>query len=259
NVITNASEAIGDTVGTINLKTGEMHADREYLAATYMDDGLDAGKYVFLEVADTGCGMKTETLAKIFDPFFTTKFTGRGLGLAAALGIVRGHAGALKVTSVVGRGTLFRILFPFSGRALAKANEPPGSHRLNVRRSGCVLVVDDEEMVRKVAAATLEAVGYSVLTASDGRDAVDLFRRRGDEIDAVLLDMTMPRMGGEEACREIRRLRADAKIIVASGFSEQEAAQRFAGEDVDGFLQKPFRPNALVGQVEKLLAKKPSP
>ena len=255
NVITNASEAIDDQVGTIQLITGEMHAGRDYLAATYMDDGLEPGRYVYLEVVDSGSGMDAETLGKIFDPFFTTKFTGRGLGLAAALGIVRGHAGAVKVTSAVGRGTSFRVLFPFSGRPLAKSAERSGRPPANVRRSGCVLVVDDEEMVRKVAAATLESVGYSVLTATDGRDAVELFRRRGDEVDAVLLDMTMPRMGGEEACREIRRLRPDAKIIVASGFSEQEAAQRFADEDVDGFLQKPFRPNALVGRVEKLLAK----
>ncbi len=258
NVITNASEAIGDDIGTITLQTGMVDADREVLSSTYMDDGLDPGPYVFLEVTDTGCGMEPDNLAKIFDPFFTTKFTGRGLGLAAALGIVRGHAGAVKVTSTVGVGTSFRILFPLSGRPLEKEAEPPNSLETGVHHSGCVLVVDDEEMVRRVAAATLESVGYSVLTASDGSDAVEVFRRRGEEIDAVLLDMTMPRMGGEEACREIRRLRPDAKIIVASGFSEQEAAQRFAGEDVDGFLQKPFRPNALMEKVRRLLAKKSS-
>ena len=254
NLITNASEALVDHSGVITLTTGEMQADRDYLASTYMDDGLEERSYVYLEVADTGLGMDAETRGKIFDPFFTTKFTGRGLGLAAVLGIVRGHQGAIRVRSDVGHGTSFKVLFPAAVEAPRALPVRPQADELTFQGSGRVLVVDDEEMVRGVARLSLETVGYEVMTAQDGEEAVEIYREKGAEIDAVLLDMTMPRMGGEETFREIRALRPDARIILSSGFNEQDAVERFPGLGLDGFLQKPFQPQELIRVVRELLA-----
>ncbi len=252
NLITNASEAVGKDDGVITISTGEMSADRSYLTETYLDDDLSEGSYVYLEVSDTGDGMDAPTRAKIFDPFFTTKFTGRGLGLAAVLGIVRGHQGAIKVYSEPGRGTSFKVLFPACGEPAA-AVAPDSAEELAYAGSECVLVVDDEEMVRSVAQLSLERVGYSVLVAGDGVEAVEVFRRHGDRIALVLLDMTMPRMGGEEAYREIRRIRGDARIVLTSGFNERDTVTRFAGQGLDGFLQKPFQPETLIKLVREIL------
>ncbi|MEM7350660.1 MAG: ATP-binding protein [Acidobacteriota bacterium] len=253
NLITNAAEALGDEVGTITIATGRIEADRSYLAGTFLDDDLPAGRYVFLEVSDTGPGMEPETRSKIFDPFFTTKFTGRGLGLAAVLGIVRGHRGAIRVYSEVGRGTSFKLLFPATDAVVQPKAEPPVIESPPFRGSGCVLVADDEEMVRRVAKLTLENAGYTVLLAVDGVEAVESFRRHHDELHAVLLDLTMPRMGGEEAYREIRRIRADAKIILSSGFNEQDSVGRFSGEHLAGFLQKPFQPRELIEKIRQIV------
>jgi PAS domain S-box-containing protein len=254
NLITNASEAIGDRGGTITVRTSELHADREYLASTYMDDELEGGRYVVLEVSDDGAGMDAETRSKIFDPFFTTKFTGRGLGLAAVLGIVRGHQGAIKVYSEPGRGTSFKVLFPAAGAGPVE-EEPPEIEELSHRGTGRILVVDDEEMVRGVARMSLETVGYEVETAADGVEAVEVIRRDGDRVDAVLLDMTMPRMGGEEAYHEIRRMRPEVKVILTSGFNEQDAIKRFSGTDLEAFLQKPFQPQELIRKIRELLGR----
>ena len=253
NLITNASEAIGDRSGVITITTGEMYADRHYLSSTYMDDELDDWSYVYLEVADTGSGMDEETRAKIFDPFFTTKFTGRGLGLAAVLGIVRGHRGAIKVYSEPGRGTSFKILFPAISENAQVVPREETVDELKIRASGRVLVADDEEMVRGVAKLSLETVGYTVTTASDGQEAVEIFRQEEGRFDVVLLDLTMPRMGGEEAYREIRRVRADTKVVLSSGFNELDTVQRFPGRGLAGFLQKPFKPQELIKTIREIL------
>ncbi|NQT13121.1 MAG: response regulator, partial [Planctomycetes bacterium] len=261
NLITNASEAIGDKSGVIALSSGAMNCDRarlddvnEILRAG-LDEPLPEGVYVYLEVADTGCGMDAETVEKIFDPFFTTKFTGRGLGLSAVLGIVRGHKGALKVCSDVGKGTTFTVLFP--------ANEP-ADNGLAVRGkdeaewedgcgSGTILLADDKEAVCAVGKAMLECLGFSVLTAPDGREAVKVFLQHADEIACVLLDLTMPHMDGEEAFREIRRLRSDVKVVLCSGYNEQDATQRFAGSGLAGFTQKPFTLGTLKATLVEIL------
>ena len=253
NLITNASEAIGEISGGITITTGTMHAERSYLASTYMDDELEAKTYVFLEVADTGSGMDDGTRAKIFDPFFTTKFTGRGLGLAAVLGIVRGHQGAIKVYSEPGEGTSFRVLFP----SIDQAVRPPpagAQEELAYRGSGRILVVDDEEMVRGVARLSLETVGFAVLTAADGQEAVEIFAREGGTVYAVLLDMTMPRMGGEETYRELKALRPDLRVVLTSGFNEQDTFDRFPEQGGPvSFLQKPFQPQELIRKIRDAL------
>jgi PAS domain S-box-containing protein len=240
NLIINASEAIGDKSGVIHASTGLMRADSAYLADTYFSPNLTAGDYVYLEVSDTGCGMSPQTRERIFDPFFSTKFTGRGLGLAAVLGIVRGHKGALKVYSELGRGSTFKFMLPCAqGAAEALYPLDPSAAW---RGRGVILVVDDEETVRTVTARILETLGFSVLLAPDGAKGVDQFRRNHETITAVVLDMTMPHLDGEEAFREIRRIRGDARVLLVSGYSERDVTDRFAGKGLSGFLQKPFTP-----------------
>jgi len=248
NLITNASEAIGDRSSVIALSTGAMHCDRDYLddvnevLRAGLDEPLPEGVYTYFEVADTGCGMDAETIEKIFDPFFTTKFTGRGLGLSAVLGIVRGHQGALKIYSEVGKGTTFKVLFPANelpddGIAIRGRDEAEGK---DWRGSGTVLIADDEEVVCAVARQMLERLGFSVLTAPDGREAMKVLREHADEIVCVLLDLTMPHLDGEETFREMRRRHPDVRVILCSGYNEQDATQRFAGKGLAGFIQKPF-------------------
>ncbi len=264
NLIINASEALGDEEGSIFARTGVMQAGRETLAACELGEELEPGPYVFVEVRDTGCGMSQETMAKIFDPFFSTKFVGRGLGLAAVLGIVRGHQGALSVSSRPGEGSIFRVLFPASGAAEpaaeevaapedAVAGDQPGSFDDEVDESGTVLVVDDEPAVRGMVSSALEILGFQVLNAADGEQAVDVFRQHAGEIDLVLMDMTMPRMDGREAFLRIRDLRGDARVILSSGYSQQDALSDLHGERPMGFLQKPYDLSALASEVRSVL------
>ena len=252
NLITNAAEAIGDGGGAIKLSTGVMDADRTYLSGTYFDDHLPAGRYVYLEVSDTGCGMSLETQTKIFDPFFTTKFTGRGLGLAAVIGIVRAHHGALKVSSQPGLGSTFRLLFPGTEKTEEIRAEEPAGVRAGQSR-GTILVVDDESGMRNLAGAILEKSGFTVLTACDGGDAIRVFRRHAGEVVAIVLDLTMPVMNGEEAAAELRRIRPGVPIILSSGYSEQEVAGRFAGKGLAGFLKKPYEPAELIEALQRAL------
>jgi PAS domain S-box-containing protein len=252
NLITNASDAIGDRSGVISVSTGLMHADTAYLKSAYMDDDLPEGDYVYLEVADTGIGMDEATAARIFDPFFTTKFTGRGLGLAAVLGIVRSHRGAIKLYTEPGRGTTFKVLFPAAGPATPPAAAEAQS-RPAAPASGTILIVDDDETVRTVARRILEQAGYVVLTAADGHEAIERYRERPG-IDLVLLDMTMPHMDGEEAFRELRRIDPRVRVVLTSGYNEQDATERFAGKGLAGFIQKPYRPSDLLEKVRAALA-----
>ncbi|MHC1743633.1 MAG: response regulator [Syntrophobacteraceae bacterium] len=241
NLVINASEAIGERSGVVTISTGARHCDAEYLRETFLDDSLPEGLYVSLEVSDTGCGMDKETQARIFEPFFTTKFTGRGLGMSAVLGIVRGHRGALKVYSEPGKGTTFRLLFPASfqeGEALAVDAVESGEEWCG---SGTVLLVDDEETILGIGRLMLERLGFSVITAVDGKEAVEIYRFRSKEIAMVLLDLTMPRMNGEDAFRELRRIDPGVRVILSSGYSEQEIAARFAGKGLAGFIQKPYQ------------------
>ena len=244
NLVMNASEAIGERSGLIHIRTTLLRAGPSDLNNLIGTAELTPGDYVVLEVTDNGCGMSAETQAKIFEPFFTTKFTGRGLGLAAVLGIVRGHKGALQVGSELNRGTTFKLLLPAAGVA---STEPKVERRLipQWRGHGTVLVVDDEDGVRLVAGRMLEKLGFDILSASDGEKGLEVYRARHESICAVLLDLTMPRMDGEETFREIRRIRPDACVVLMSGFNEQDAAARFVGKGLAGFVQKPFTPDEL--------------
>jgi PAS domain S-box-containing protein len=241
NLIINASEAIGERSGVVTLSTGVTHVDNRYLRDTFVDDELPEGFYVYLEVSDTGQGMDPETRLRIFDPFFSTKFTGRGLGLSAVLGIVRGHRGAIKVYSEPRRGTSFKVLLPCAQEQIEQDAGPHPPEPQAPTAGGLVLVVDDEDSVRSMTKMMLERSGFTAITASDGREGVEVFRQRHGELTAVILDMTMPHMNGEEAFGEMRRLDASVPVILASGYNRQDATNRFSGKGLAGFLQKPFR------------------
>ncbi len=238
NLVINASDAIGERSGTVTISTGAIECSEEYLANGYIVAPGEPGIYVYVEVSDTGCGMEKKTVERIFEPFFTTKFTGRGLGLSAVMGIVNAHEGALRVYSEPGKGTSFKVLFPV-------VEAPNDRDRADVagsawRGSGTVLLTDDEETVRTVSSMQLRRLGFEVLTAQDGRQAVDLYRERAGEIALVLLDLTMPHMNGEEAYRELRQINPDVRVVLASGYSESDIASRFAGKGLAGCLQKPY-------------------
>jgi signal transduction histidine kinase len=238
NLVINASEAIGERSGVISVTSGCMECDRSYLKNVWWDENIAEGRYVFLEIADSGCGMGKETLSKLFDPFFTTKFTGRGLGMAAVLGIVRGHKGTIKVYSEPGKGTSFKILLPASENPAELLSSEAAVTLWH--GTGNVLLVDDEESVRGIGVAMLSELGYTVITANDGQEAIEIFKQTPD-IAFVILDLTMPHLDGEQCFRELRRLKADVKVIMSSGYNEQEVTQKFTGKGLAGFIQKPYR------------------
>jgi len=258
NLVINASEAIGDRSGTITVSLGATRCDEEYLRMTELHDHVAPGLYVHLEVTDTGIGMDAETRSRIFEPFFTTKFAGRGLGLAAVLGIVRAHKGALKLYSEPGKGTTFKILLPALEDAEegARTNASSSSPQADWRGKGTILLVDDEGSLIDLGTRMLEHLGFSVLTAADGLQAVKLYRDRGKEIDLVLMDLTMPHMDGAKAFDELRRLNPDIRVVVASGYSHEDVVSSFAGKDIDGILQKPYTIAKLRETLSGLLPKR---
>ena len=249
NLVINASEAIGDRSGVIAVTTGSMVCDQKYLKDVWQCDGIAEGLYVCIEISDTGCGMDKETMARIFDPFFTTKFTGRGLGMAAVQGIVRGHKGAISVYSESGKGSSFKILLPASGKAFEL---PEQENRSGIwKGSGVVLLADDEETVRNIGREMLMELGFDVVTASDGRETLDIFKSRSD-IRAVILDLTMPHIDGEQAFAELRKIKPDAMVIISSGYSEYEVTRKFAGKGLNGFISKPYKLSALRDAMKSL-------
>ena len=250
NLIINGGEAIGDQNGTVTVATGLQQIDEHYLSSVQGSDDLSQGEYVFIEVQDTGSGMDQETLDRIFDPFFTTKFMGRGLGLAAAIGIIRGHHGAIKVYSQPGKGSTFKVLLPASRSA--NAIPPPSSAQVDLRGEGTVLIVDDEEIVRRTAKTALQRYGFSVLLAENGREGLEVFRESHGRLFAVILDMTMPVMGGEEALRRMREINPNVPVILSSGFNEVEAVRRFTGKGLAGFIQKPYTARALAEKLAEI-------
>jgi len=254
NLVTNAADALDNGTGTIRVRTGVTSCDRAYLRTTYLGEELPAGDYVFLEVTDDGCGMEEPTLQRIFEPFFTTKFPGRGLGLAAVLGIVRAHQGTLTVASEPGRGTTFRVLLPVSEHAdeVYLAGRRPS---VAAGDKVTVLVVDDEDAVRALTARMLEKLGYKVMTAGGGQQGLELFRNHRQGIAAVLLDMTMPRMSGEEIYQELRKLQPDIKVLFTSGHLEPSILADKGDSKHIGFVQKPYQMTMLGQKLREILSR----
>ena len=237
-LVTNASEALQDEHGEVSIRTGALKSTAH------------SGTPVFVEISDTGRGMDADTSKKIFDPFFTTKFTGRGLGLAAVQGIVRAHRSDIRVQSQLGRGTTVTVFLPATSPRRAVLDDDqrssPGSTRT-------ILVIDDEQSVREVVQAALQETGFQVLLAGSGHEALDIFVERASEIDAVLLDMSMPRMSGEQTLVKLRRMRPHVKVLLTSGHSEQEVSQTFEGKTVPAFIQKPFRASELIDRIQQVV------
>ncbi|HEX7508633.1 MAG TPA: PAS domain S-box protein, partial [Polyangia bacterium] len=252
NLIVNASEAISERSGVISVTVGLAHCEADYLNGCFGYDRLQPGDFVYLEVADTGHGIDKSTMDRIFDPFFSTKFTGRGLGLAAVLGIMRGHKGAIKVHSEPGRGTAFKLLFPASEFSASKL-QPKASIAAGYHASGKILLADDEETIRNLGRRMLQRAGFEVLIAADGREAIEKFASAKDSVALVILDLTMPHADGEACYLEMRRLKPGVKVIMSSGYNEQDVVNRFAGKGLAGFIQKPYTTEELLAKIRGAL------
>jgi two-component system cell cycle sensor histidine kinase/response regulator CckA len=255
NLAINAAECTEDNV-TIGIKTALVDLDTEGLRQLLPGHGMRQGRYVMLEVQDNGCGMDEATRQRIFDPFFTTKTTGRGLGLAATLGIVHGHGGGLQLESMPNVGTTFKVFFPASTQTIEAVPEEP-LRDLSGRK--VVLIVDDDAYVLQAATVTLQSFGYRVIVADDGYKAVDTFRSRHAEIDLVILDMTMPGMSGEDTLRALRDICPEVKVLLSSAYNENEVSQQVVASASVDFLQKPYDPDQLAIKVKQLLENDATP
>jgi signal transduction histidine kinase/CheY-like chemotaxis protein len=249
NLVLNASEALGEKPGRVTVRVAQRTVEETTLAASFGTPGLPAGPYVALEVADEGPGMDDETARRLFEPFFSTKFSGRGLGMAAVLGIVQAHGGAIDVDTAVGRGTRVGVLLPPSTRAARRVEVAPAAPAPAPFRPLCVLVVDDDAGVLELAREVLAAAGHRVETADGGRAALERLRGDPTRADVLVLDLTMPDVGGDVVLREARALRADLPVILVTGYDAAHAAERASGSDA--FLRKPWEPEDLVAAVER--------
>jgi two-component system, cell cycle sensor histidine kinase and response regulator CckA len=242
NLVTNAKEALGDSRGEITITTGAKSCDRDFLQQFFLEEELAEGEYAYVDITDTGCGMDKETMSKVFDPFFTTKFPGRGLGLAAVLGIVRGHQGGISFKSKPGQGARARLLFPIVG--VKNADNPDietnSSASFN-KESDTILLVDDEAMILDIGKIMLENLGYKVLLASNGQEALDIFRQQSGNIRCAIIDMSMPRMDGMETFSKMKEIDDDVCVIVASGYIEDQMVGRFKDTPPKGYIQKPYQ------------------
>jgi two-component system, cell cycle sensor histidine kinase and response regulator CckA len=253
NLVVNASDALGDRDGSITIETGTLRRNDPQLARAVLAPPPGESNFASLCITDTGTGMSAETLSKIFDPFFTTKFAGRGLGLAAVLGIVRGHEGSLLVASSPEQGSTFTLILPATcSPQPARESRVPFENRAHPL-AGTVLLIDDEEGVRGVAEQMFAAFGLKTLTACDGQEGLELFQKHQAQIALILLDLTMPRMSGEETLRHIRKLAPQLPVILMSGYNES-AVQELATDDCVSFLQKPFSLAALRKQISQMLS-----
>jgi CheY-like chemotaxis protein len=253
NLVLNAAEAIGAGEGEVRIRTGTLAATHADVRGWIGAHDLEPGAYAWLEVADSGCGMDEETQGRIFDPFFTTKQSGHGLGLSAVLGLVRCHGGGISLASRPGAGTTIRVFLPAAEpTAAAEAPRPTAGAPLRAT----VLVVDDEPLIRRAVKRILSSSHCSVLEACDGLDAVETFRRHASEIDLVLLDINMPRAGGEEALRMLRELQPELPVLLSSGYDGVELAQRLGDGRRTGFIAKPYLETELRARIEALLGKR---
>jgi len=252
NLVINGAESIGERKrGQVRVSTTAREISADELRLNYASAGLTPGTYVVLEVSDDGCGMDEKTRRRIFDPFFTTKFTGRGLGLAAVQGIVSRHHGGIRVSSTFGKGSVFQIVLP--AVPVVKATSNPKTEIQDLHGTGLVLVIDDEAIVLQVTRATLELYGYRVLSASNGELGVQAVRDHKDQLGLVILDSTMPVMGGEEALTQIKALAPILPVILSSGYDASQAISRSGEQALAGFIRKPFTLTTLLETVKSAL------
>ena len=260
NLVTNAWEALGDLPGHITVTASYMDCDESYLSQSSFKATPIPGKYVYIQVSDDGCGMEDEAVERIFDPFFTTKFWGRGLGMSEVLGMVKGHGGAIHVESSVGRGTTVRVLLPAAAehvRAIpakkgVEAHEALTSQSSSAKKT--ILVLDDEDLVRDMVMERLDILGYESLAAVDGEQGVEIYKRRINEIDMVLMDFMMPRMNGVEAFEQLLKIDPNVKVILSSGYTEETVGKMFADRKPDGILHKPYGLDTLKQHLDRILS-----
>mgnify|MGYP001555035519 CR=1 FL=1 len=259
NLVTNGAEAHKDPKGSITITTKVIHLTEEDLADFVQHSPLQEDDYILLEVKDEGEGMSGETLERAFEPFFSTKFTGRGLGLAAVHGAVRGHGGAISINSEIGKGTLVRVLFPICRTEEVKELKPKKQSAQEWKSTGTILVVDDDKSIRLVAKRILEGVGFEVLSANDGTEGIEIFEKRHKDISLVILDMTMPNMDGYETFERLNNVNDTVPVLLVSGYDEQETIRKFDGAGLAGFIQKPFDRTRLLNEVKAVLSPDDSP
>ncbi len=251
NLLINAAESIpDDQEGVVTLRTFEFAAGEEDLRGTLPSSQPQPGNYAVIEVVDNGSGIDPSTQARMFEPFFTTKFTGRGLGLSAVLGIVSSYKGLVRVESQRGMGTRFQVLLPTSDKG---TRAPAVIAPKDLRGTGTVLLVDDEPLVLSLARNALERAGYRVLAAAGGLDAVEILEQNRDDVNLVVLDVTMPDMSGEETLGRLKRIRPDLPVVLSTGHSETETAERFAGTPLAGFLQKPYTASQMAERIKSAM------
>lgn len=241
NLIINAAEALEGAQGEIRVILDKTEVISGKSDKDYLGKPITPGLYIRLKVTDTGCGMSEETRQRIFEPFFTTKFTGRGLGMSAVLGIIMAHKGALQLNSQLGHGSTFTVYLP------AQASEPRGDATimqldtpLSWQGSGTVLLVEDEDQIRLLVSKFIIKMGFSVIEASNGKEALDLYMKNAEEITVVLTDMGMPVMDGYTMFREFKKINHRLPIIISSGFGDAEVTSRVSRAEIAGLVSKPY-------------------
>jgi CheY-like chemotaxis protein len=255
NLITNGGEAIGDKQGAIVITISVITMWRDELIhyGRITNTTLSEGGYALIEVSEHGIGMSKETLDRMFDPFFTTKFTGRGLGLSAVLGIIKGHKGGVTVESKEGEGTTIRVILPVVTSPVLH-NEPIHYNKRSKTTEGkIILVIDDELDIATMAQEILESAAYTVLTELNPVRGIALYKQHHSDIGLVLLDMTMPEMSGKEAVDALQAIDPDVKIIISSGYTEEEVGKKIGRAKISGFIQKPYRVQSLVKIVHSVI------
>ena len=254
NLIMNGGEAIGEKQGVVNIdvSTVTMSAEELIPFGRLNNQELKSGEYALFQVTDNGSGMDEETITKIFDPFYTTKFIGRGLGLSAVLGIIRGHSGGITVTSVEGTGTTFRVILPLHNVAI-DALQPKKQSTEPIGHSPTVMVIDDEQYIVDLAFEIFNEEKYLYFSATDPEKGVQVYKEHWQTIEVVILDYGMPKMNGKEVLIELKKINPTVKVIMQSGYSEDELNHLMGDVKPSAFIQKPYSPKALVSLTTKTL------
>jgi CheY-like chemotaxis protein len=240
NLILNAAEAIGEAQGVVLVSLAKTVIEPGQSDVDYFGKAIPPGGYLVMEVTDNGCGMDEETMRRIFEPFYTTKFTGRGLGMSAVHGIITAHKGALQLASQAGQGTAFKVYLPAQISTVAEENSAPLAAEEQWKGSGTILLAEDEVLITVILKDMLEELGFTVITATNGKEALELYQKNAADITMVVTDIGMPIMNGYEMFSELKKLNPKLPIIISSGFGDKEVTTTIPRDAVAGMLSKPY-------------------